>query len=164
MVQEKFQQERQAFVAGKAQQIEDLLTPTVEALGFELWGVEYLSQGRHTLLRIYIESPDGITVDDCAAVSEQVSAVLDVEDPITGEYTLEVSSPGMDRLLFKLEQYPAYVGEVVDLRLRTAFEGRRKYKGILKGIEGEDVVLHVDDHEYLLPHDAIDKARVQPRV
>jgi ribosome maturation factor RimP len=141
-----------------------LLTPTVEALGFELWGVEYLSQGRHTLLRIYIESPDGITVDDCAAVSEQVSAVLDVEDPITGEYTLEVSSPGMDRLLFKLEQYPAYVGEVVDLRLRTAFEGRRKYKGILKGIEGEDVVLHVDDHEYLLPHDAIDKARVQPRV
>ena len=151
-------------MASKAQQIEDLLTPTVEALGFELWGVEYLSQGRHTLLRIYIESPDGITVDDCAAVSEQVSAVLDVEDPITGEYTLEVSSPGMDRLLFKLEQYPAYVGEVVDLRLRTAFEGRRKYKGILKGIEGEDVVLHVDDHEYLLPHDAIDKARVQPRV
>ena len=138
--------------------------PTVEALGFELWGVEYLSQGRHTLLRLYIESPDGITVDDCAAVSEQVSAVLDVEDPITGEYTLEVSSPGMDRLLFKLEQYPAYVGEVVDLRLRTAFEGRRKYKGILKGIEGEDVVLHVDDHEYLLPHDAIDKARVEPRV
>lgn len=164
MVQEKFQQERQAPVASKAQQIEDLLTPTVEALGFELWGVEYLSQGRHTLLRLYIESPDGITVDDCAAVSEQVSAVLDVEDPITGEYTLEVSSPGMDRLLFKLEQYPAYVGEVVDLRLRTAFEGRRKYKGILKGIEGEDVVLHVDDHEYLLPHDAIDKARVQPRV
>ncbi len=151
-------------MASKGQQIEDLLTPTVEALGFELWGVEYLSQGRHTLLRIYIESPDGITVDDCAAVSEQVSAVLDVEDPITGEYTLEVSSPGMDRLLFKLEQYPAYVGEVVDLRLRTAFEGRRKYKGILKGIEGEDVVLHVDDHEYLLPHDAIDKARVQPRV
>lgn len=138
--------------------------PTVEALGFELWGVEYLSQGRHTLLRIYIESPDGITVDDCAAVSEQVSAVLDVEDPISGEYTLEVSSPGMDRLLFRLEQYPAYVGEVVDLRLRTAFEGRRKYKGILKGIEGEDVVLHVDDHEYLLPHDAIDKARVEPRV
>jgi len=138
--------------------------PTVEALGFELWGVEYLSQGRHTLLRIYIESPNGITVDDCAAVSEQVSAVMDVEDPISGEYTLEVSSPGMDRLLFRLEQYPAYVGEGVDLRLRTAFEGRRKYKGILKGIEGEDVVLHVDDHEYLLPHDAIDKARVEPRV
>ena len=138
--------------------------PTVEALGFELWGLEYLSQGRHTLLRLYIDSSDGITVDDCATVSEQVSAVLDVEDPITGEYTLEVSSPGMDRLLFRLEQYPAYVGDVIELRLRTAFEGRRKYKGILKGIEGEDIVVHVDDHEYLIPHDAIDKARIEPRV
>lgn len=151
-------------MASKGQQIEDLLTPTVEALGFELWGVEYLSQGRHTLLRLYIDGPDGINVDDCAAVSEQVSAVMDVEDPISGEYTLEVSSPGMDRLLFKLGQYPGYVGEIVELRLRSAFEGRRKYKGILKGIEGEDIVLHVDDHEYLLPFETIEKARVQPRV
>ena len=151
-------------MASKGRQIEDLLTPTVAAMGFELWGVEYLSQGRHTLLRVYIDRAEGITVDDCAAVSDQVSAVLDVEEPISGEYTLEVSSPGMDRLLFKLEQYAAYVGEVVELRLRIAFEGRRKYKGILKGIEGEEVVLHVDDHEYLLPYDTIDKARVQPRV
>ena len=151
-------------MASKGQQIEGLLTPTVEALGFELWGVEYLSQGRHTLLRLYIDGPDGINVDDCAAVSEQVSAVMDVEDPISGEYTLEVSSPGMDRLLFKLGQYPGYVGEIVELRLRSAFEGRRKYKGILKGIEGEDIVLHVDDHEYLLPFETIEKARVQPRV
>ena len=70
----------------------------------------------------------------------------------------------MDRLLFKLAQYAGYVGEMVELRLRSAFEGRRKYKGILKGIEGEDVVVQVDDHEFLLPHDAIEKARVQPRV
>jgi ribosome maturation factor RimP len=90
--------------------------------------------------------------------------VFDVEDPITGEYTLEVSSPGMDRLLFKLEQYPGYVGEIVELRLRGAFEGRRKFKGVLKGIEGEDVVIQVDDHEYLLPHSAIEKARIQPRI
>jgi ribosome maturation factor RimP len=136
----------------------------VEALGYELWGVEYLSQGRHTVLRLYIEREQGITVDDCAAVSEQASSVLDVEDPITGEYTLEVSSPGMDRLLFRLEQYPAYVGEVLEVRLRTAFEGRRKYKGVLKGIEGDEVVVQVDDHEFLLPHSAIDKARIQPRV
>ena len=102
--------------------------------------------------------------DDCATVSEQVSGVLDVEDPIPGEYTLEVSSPGMDRLLFKLEQYLAYAGEVVDLRLRSAFEGRRKFRGVLKGVEGEDVVVHVDDHEYLLPHSAVEKARVQPRI
>ena len=151
-------------MASKDQQLTDMLEPTVEALGYELWGVEYLSQGRHSVVRIYIDRDGGITVDDCAAVSEQAGSVLDVEDPITGEYTLEVSSPGMDRLLFKLEQYPGYAGEVLELRLRSAFDGRRKFKGVLQGIEGEDVVLRVDDHEYLLPHSAIDKARVQPRV
>jgi ribosome maturation factor RimP len=150
-------------VASKDQQIVDLLETTVGALGFDLWGVEYVSQGRHSVVRIYIDSPKGITVDDCAAVSRQVGSILDVEDPITGEYTLEVSSPGMDRLLFKLEHYSSYVGEVLDLRLRSAFEGRRKYKGILKGIEGEDVVVQVDNHEYLLPYGAIEKARVHPR-
>ena len=151
-------------MATKEQQIQALLEPTVEAMGFELWGIEYQSQGKYSILRIFIDSGNGINVDDCAAVSEQAGSVLDVEEPITGEYTLEVSSPGMDRLLFKLEQYPAYVGEIVELRLRTAFEGRRKFKGVLKGIEGEDVVIHVDDHEYLLPVSAIEKARVQPRV
>ena len=151
-------------MASKEQQIQQLLEPTVEAMGFELWGVEYMSQGKYSVLRVFIDHENGITVTDCAAVSEQVGSVLDVEDPVTGEYTLEVSSPGMDRLLFKLEQFPAYVGELVELRLRRAFEGRRKFKGILKGIEGEDVVVHVDDHEYLLPHSAIEKARVQPRI
>jgi ribosome maturation factor RimP len=151
-------------VATKEQQMTDMLETTIGAMGFELWGLEYLSQGRHSLLRVYIESENGITVKNCAAVSEQVSGVLDVEDPITGEYTLEVSSPGMDRLLFKLDQYPAYAGEMVELRLRSAFEGRRRFKGVLKGIEGDDVVIQVDDHEYLLPHSAIEKARVQPRV
>ena len=150
-------------MATKEQQIQALLEPTVEAMGFELWGVEYLSQGRHSVLRLYIEAEQGISVDDCAAVSGQVGSVLDVEDPIAGEYTLEVSSPGMDRLLFKLDQYPAYLGEYLELRLRTPFEGRRKYKGLLNGIEGEDVVIQVDDHEYLLPFSAIDRARVQPR-
>ena len=151
-------------MATKDQQITDMLETTIEALGFELWGVEYLSQGRHSLVRIYIDAPNGITVDDCATVSEQAGGVFDVEDTITGEYTLEVSSPGMDRLLFKLEQYPGYVGEIVELRLRGAFEGRRKFKGVLKGIEGEEVVIQVDDHEYLLPHSAIEKARIQPRI
>ena len=151
-------------MATKEQQLCDMLEPTIEALGFDLWGVEYLSQGRHSLVRIYIDAEQGITVENCAAVSSQVGSVFDVEDPITGEYTLEVSSPGMDRLLFKLEQYQGYVGELVELRLRSAFEGRRKFKGILKGIEGEDVVVHVDDHEYLLPYSAIEKARVQPRI
>jgi ribosome maturation factor RimP len=150
-------------VSSKAQQIQALLEPTVEAMGFELWGVEYLSQGRHSLLRLYIESEQGISVDDCAAVSEQASGVLDVEDPISGEYTLEVSSPGMDRLLFRLDQYPGYVGETLELRLRAPFEGRRKFRGTLRGIEEQDIVIQVDDHEYLLPYSAVEKARVQPR-
>ena len=89
-------------MASREQKIEALLEPTIEALGFELWGLEYLSQGRHTLLRLYIDGENGVTVDNCAEVSRHVSGVLDVEDPITGEYTLEVSSPGVDRLLFRL--------------------------------------------------------------
>ena len=151
-------------MGSKEQQIEQLLGPTVEAMGFELWGIEYVSQGRHSVLRLYIDSKQGITVDDCAAVSHQAGSVLDVEEPITGEYTLEVSSPGMDRLLFKLDQYADYVGENIELRLRSPFEGRRKFKGVLKGTEGEDVVVQVDDHEYLLPHSAVEKARIEPRI
>ncbi len=151
-------------VGMKEQQLQRMLEPTVEAMGYELWGLEYLSAGRHSMLRLYIESENGISVDDCAAVSSQASSVLDVEDPISGEYTLEVSSPGVDRLLFKLDQYPPYQGEMIELRLRTAFEGRRKFKGILQGIEGEEVVVKVDDHEYLLPHGAIEKARIHPRT
>jgi ribosome maturation factor RimP len=133
----------------------------VEALGFELWGVEHLSQGRHSVLRLYIDRDAGISVDDCALVSGQVGAVLDVEDPIAGDYTLEVSSPGLDRRLFELEQYARFAGEQIDLKLRVPFEGRRRIQGILKGVEDEDIVVQVDDHEYLLPFDQVDKARVE---
>ncbi len=148
----------------KERQLQAMLEPTVEAMGFELWGLEYLPAGRHSILRLYIESEGGVTVDDCAAVSGQASSVLDVESPISGEYTLEVSSPGVDRLLFKVEQYPPYVGEMIEVRLRTAFEGRRKFKGELQGIEGEDVVVRADGHDYLLPHEAIEKARILSRT
>jgi ribosome maturation factor RimP len=148
----------------KERQLQALLEPTIEAMGFELWGLEYLPSGRHSVLRLYIESEDGITVDDCAAVSGQASSVLDVEDPISGEYTLEVSSPGLDRLLFKVDQYPPYVGEMIEVRLRTAFEGRRKFKGVLQGIEGEDIVVRAEGHDYLLPHEAIEKARILSRT
>jgi len=133
----------------------------VEALGFEFWGLEYIAQGKNSVLRVFIDSPNGIHVDDCAQVSRQISGVMDVEDPITSEYNLEVSSPGVDRPLFTLEHFSRYVGEFVDVKLRYAFEGRRKFKGKLVGIEDdEDIVVHVDDHEYLLPIDAIDKANL----
>ena len=151
-------------MAGREDKIRALLAPTVEAMGYELWGIEHRTQGRHSLLRLYIDAEQGITVDDCAEVSRQVSGVLDVEDPINGEYTLEVSSPGVDRLLFDLAHYSLYVGEWIELRLRVPHEGRRKFKGTLKGIEGEDVVVQIDDHEFLLPHSAIEKAQVKQRL
>ncbi|MEM0953635.1 MAG: ribosome maturation factor RimP [Pseudomonadota bacterium] len=151
-------------MADREERIAALLRPTVEALGYTVWGLEYLAQGRHTLLRLYIDGNSGITVDDCASVSHHVSGVLDVEDPISGEYTLEVSSPGVDRLLFQLDQYPIYIGEWIEIRLRRPYDGRRKFKGTLKGLEGDDVVVQVDDQEFLLPHSAIDRAQVRPRL
>ncbi len=150
-------------MAGMQTQLEKLLQPVVESLGCQLWGLDYLSQGRKALLRLYIDKPGGVLLEDCERVSRQVSSVMDVEDPIAGEYTLEVSSPGMDRALYKLEQYADFVGETVSLRLRLPFEGRRKFKGLLVGIENDDVVLRVEDEEYLLPFELIDKANLVPR-
>jgi len=150
-------------VSSKLEQLQALLAPVVEALGYECWGLEFISQGRHSLLRVYIDRPEGILIEDCETVSRQVSGVLDVEDPISGEYTLEVSSPGMDRPLFTLEQFARYVGEQVKIRLRIPFERRRNFQGVLRGVEEQDVVVLVDDHEYLLPIDSIDKANIIPR-
>ncbi|WP_299196382.1 ribosome maturation factor RimP [uncultured Amphritea sp.] len=150
-------------MSAKLSVLQELIEPSVVALGYQLWGVEMISQGRHSMLRIYIDAEEGIGVEDCASVSRQVSGILDVEDPISGEYTLEVSSPGMDRPLFTLEQYQAFVGHVVQLKLRMPFDGRRRFKGVLKGIEDEDIVLVVDQEEYLLPIDHIDKANIVPQ-
>ncbi|MCY4044815.1 MAG: ribosome maturation factor RimP [Cellvibrionales bacterium] len=140
--------------------IRDLVRPAVESMGLVLWGVELLPQGKRALLRIYIDSESGVTVDDCANVSRQVSGILDVEDPISAEYVLEVSSPGMQRPLFELSQYDAYIGAELAVKLNVPFEGRRKFTGQLVGIEGDEVVLKVDDEEYLLPFDTIHKANL----
>jgi len=145
-------------------QLVELVEPAVAALGFELWGLDYVPQRNHAILRIYIDGPNGINVDDCARVSRQVSAVLDVDDPIQTEYTLEVSSPGLDRPLFRLDQFARYVGEKVVIRLRVPFERRRNFTGTLIGVEGEDVVVQVDDNEYLLPFESIDKAHIVGRL
>lgn len=150
-------------MATKEQQLHDLIAPAVTALGYEMWGLEYLTHGGQTVLRVFIDSESGISVEDCAAVSRQVSAVLDVEDPISGEYNLEVSSPGMDRPLFTLDQFQRYSGEQVKIRLRTPFEGRRNFSGRLVGVEEDEVVVAVDEHEYLLPIELIDKANVVPQ-
>jgi len=141
--------------------ISDLIRPTVSALGVELWGVEHIVQGRFSVLRVYIDKGgDGITIEDCEKVSRQISGIFDVEDPIAGEYTLEVSSPGMDRPLFELSQFERYVGSVVTVRLRAPLEGRRKFKGVIQKVEADTVCLLVDDKEYMLPASTIDKANL----
>jgi ribosome maturation factor RimP len=151
-------------MAGKDALLKDLVAPVVQALGYDLWGIEYISQGKQSIVCVYIDNlGEGVDIDDCAQISRQISSVFDVEDPISGEYTLEVSSPGMDRRLFSLEQCNRYIGEQVKVRLRTAFEGRRNFSGQLTGVEGEDVVVAVDDNEYLLPFDQVEKASIVPR-
>ena len=108
----------------KELQIEELISPSVEALDAVVWGVEYLSQGKYSVLRIYVERRARVSVDLCAEVSRHVSDLLDVEEILPEAYTLEVSSPGMDRLLFKSEHYLAHVGERVDVRLNY-LEGKK---------------------------------------
>lgn len=145
-----------------SEQLKELIQPVVEGLGFELWGIEYLSQGKHSALKIYIDAEKGIDVDDCAAVSRQVSSLMDVEDPLKGKYTLEVSSPGMDRRLFELPQYELYKGSQVKLNLRHPFEGKRKFQGLLCGVEDDEVVIRLGEEEILLPIAEIDRAQVVP--
>lgn len=146
----------------KEKLVEELLAPTVESLGCNIWGVEFLAQGKFTKLRLYIDSEAGVTVDDCANVSRHVSDILDVEEVISGAYTLEVSSPGMDRILFKESQFANSVGEQVDVRLNFPFEGRRKFIGMLAGVQDSMAVVQIDDDEYLLPLENIQRARVVP--
>jgi ribosome maturation factor RimP len=149
-------------LGGKEKQLAELIEPTIEMLGYELWGLELISPNRRPTLRVFIDSPTGVTVDHCADVSRHIGGILDVEDPFIGEYTLEVSSPGIDRLVFKREQFDSYEGEPIEIKLRMPFEGRRKFRGWFRGLEGDDLIVQVDDHEYLLPLNSVDKARVEP--
>lgn len=146
-----------------SEQLEEMIEPVVNGLGCQLWGIEKLSQGKYSVLKIYIDAEKGIDVDDCARVSRQVSALLDVEEPLKGDYTLEVSSPGLDRRLFKLEQFDNYKGAQVKLSLRRPYEGRRRFTGILCGIEEKDVVLRSDSNEEILfPFEQIERANIIP--
>lgn len=151
-------------MASKQEQLHKLIAPIVASLGCELWGLEYLTQGRYTTLRIYIDREEvGVSLEDCEKVSRQISSVMDVEDPIDGEYTLEVSSPGMDRPLYTAAHYARYIGEQVNLRLRLARDGRRRFKGTILAVDGDEVRIAADDKDYLLTIDSIDKANIIPR-
>jgi ribosome maturation factor RimP len=144
------------------QQLTELIDAPVSALGFELVGIEYI-RSRHSTLRIYIDSENGITVDDCADVSHQVSAVLDVEDPITEAYTLEVSSPGLDRPLFTVEHYRQFIGEDVVFTLRMAIQNRRKWSGTIKAVDGDTITVIVDGKDEIFAFGNIQKANLIPK-
>lgn len=151
-------------VSKKVEQLTEMLAPAVEAVGFELWGLDFFQQGRHSVLRLYIDGPEGVGVDDCAVVSHQVSGVLDVEDPITGEYTLEVSSPGWDRPLFTLAHFARFTGSTASVRLASPLNGRRKFKGVVQKVTDAEVELLVDGAAVLIPFAAIDKANIEPEA
>jgi ribosome maturation factor RimP len=141
----------------------DMLRPAVEETGKELLGIEFVSAGKHSVLRLYIEHPNGIDVDDCAEVSRQVSAILDVEDPISTEYSLEVSSPGLDRPLFDKSHYQAVVGEIVNVKLSIPLNGRRKFKGKLAAIENNNLIVIVDGEDYELEINNVEKGNIVPQ-
>jgi len=141
----------------------DLFEPEVAAIGYELLGIELNQNGHGSILRVYIDKDDGIMIDDCALVSQQLVGLLDVEDTIKGNYELEVSSPGLDRPLFTLEQFKKFVGETVKLKLYEKHNGRKRFVGILKSVDNAEVAIKCDDEEYNLPFRLIERARLVPQ-
>jgi len=139
----------------------ELLEPAVAAMGFELVDLD-AHLGRRGLLRLFIDRDGGVTVDDCQRVSEQIGALLDVEDPLQGSYVLEVSSPGFDRRLRKLEHFTRFSGENAKVELKCARDGRRRFAGRLVGVEGSEVLLEVDGELTRLPFGEIAVARLAP--
>ncbi len=140
--------------------LNNLVKNTVEGLGFILWGYEYRPHGESALLRIFIEKEEGISVDDCALVSRQIGATLDVEDIIPVAYILEVSSPGMDRVLFNAAQYQDYIGDKIKVRTRTRIDDRRNFKGKLVSADDCVVTVEVDNEDFAIPYESIDRARL----
>ena len=141
-----------------------MLEPSIERLGYELTDIELKLGGRSGLLRIYIDKDDGVDIDDCEVVSHQVSAILDVEDPIPGNYTLEVSSPGLDRTLTKPAHFRRFMGEDIKVKLRFPLDGRRNFRGALKSADDEAIEVEVDGESYRLPISTIESARLVPTL
>jgi ribosome maturation factor RimP len=144
------------------QALHEQLEVLLNSMGYELVGCEVLPQGGQKTFRMYIDKEGGVTIDDCSKVSHQVGAMFDVDDPIEGRYSLEVSSPGVDRPLFAIRHYQKYIGQRVKIRLHTPINERRSYKGLLERVEGEDIYLVVDDieQEVKLPFSVIERANL----
>ena len=145
-------------------QLWDLLEPVVTGMGYELIEIEFNPSARHGVLRLYIDHEDGIQLEDCTDVSNQVSALLDVEDPVPGHYNLEVSSPGLDRKLTKAEHFHRFEGETLKVSMRFPIDGRKRFRGTLVSSDDENIVVEVDGESHSLSLKTIDTARLVPVV
>ena len=145
-------------------ELQKLLEPAIERLGYELTDLEVRLSGQGGLVRLTIDKPDGIDLEDCEKVSHAMSALLDVEDPVPGNYNLEVSSPGLDRKLTKLEHFQRFEGETLKVTMRFPMEGRRRFRGKLLSSNEENIVVEVDGESYSLPLTMIDSARLVPEA
>jgi ribosome maturation factor RimP len=139
-----------------------LLQPTIEQLGYELWDLEAKLGGKGGVVRVFIDQPGGIGLEDCEKVSLAISALLDVEDPLPGQYNLEVSSPGLDRKLSKVEHFQRFKGETLKVSMRFPIEGRKRFRGPLVSSDDENIVVEVDGDSHSLPIATIDTARIVP--
>ncbi|MFC3022486.1 ribosome maturation factor RimP [Vibrio zhugei] len=150
-------------MTGLERQLTELLEAPVVASGYELVGLEFIRAGQHSTLRVFVDHENGINVDDCAEVSRQISAVLDVEDPISVAYNLEVSSPGLERPLFKIAHYEQFIGHEVSLVLKMAVGNRRKWSGVIDAVDGETVAISVDGQQEHFALSNIAKANLIPK-
>lgn len=147
------------------QKLEALFQPTIESMGFELWAIEYIPAGRHSTLRVFVDKASGgINVDECAAISRQLSAIMDVEDPIADQYSLEVSSPGLDRVLIKPEHFKRYQGKSVRVRSAVAILGRKKINGLMTKVTEDSIEVEVDGELFEIPFGLIDKATLAVEI
>lgn len=146
----------------KEKLLSELIKPVIEDLGFSLWGVEYLPQKNSAILRVFIDHENGVNVNDCANCSREISGILEVEDPINGAYVLEVSSPGMDRVLFDAEQFKQYIGEFVQVKLAQPVLGARNIKGTIESVSEDEIVVANEVMEYGFEMANVMKARLKP--
>ncbi len=147
------------------QDLTPLFEPVIESMGYELVGIEFVGGGSHGTLRVYIDSDRGVNLDDCAAISHQISGILDVEEPIRQAYDLEISSPGIDRPLFKPADYERFAGETARIKLAVGLDGRKNFKGRLQGVtDAGSVLIEVDGENFSLPFADIARANLVGNV
>ncbi|MEG3592411.1 MAG: ribosome maturation factor RimP [Pseudomonadota bacterium] len=144
--------------------LEKIIEPVIGSMGYELWGLDCNPHSSHVTLKIFIDSDQGVNLDDCTKVSEHISAMLDVEDPIGSSYTLEVSSPGVDRILLKDEHFMKYIGEDIFVQLKWLVNGRRKITGTIKSIDDGELCLQIDNEEFFVPTNSINNACLKQKM